>query len=164
MNKNGYIKLPSGSDSNFTYNELIKSDTAKRLGIKNEPNDIQWKALEALTINVLQPIRNKFGLIRVTSGFRSPELCLKINSNVNSNHTRGEAADIEPVDGRIKLFRIIEWIHDNLDYRELIAEFFPDGWIHVAYRNGGNNRTLKLKDNDHNYKVVTLDYIRKLYA
>jgi len=166
MTKNlkDHIKITIEKNSDFLYDEFVKSDTAMRLGIKNEPNDIQWKNIELLVSKILQPVRNKFGSIRITSGFRSPELCLKVGSNASSNHTKGEAADIEPFDTKIKLFDILEWIHNNLDYRELIAEYFPGGWVHVAYREGGNTKQLKLKDSKHNYSIVTLDYIRKIYG
>ena len=156
--KSGIIKI----DSNFTYEEFTKSDVAIRFAIDNTPNDEQLKNIEILTSKILQPIRNKFGKIRITSGFRSPELCRKIGSSIHSNHTRGEAADIEPIEN-IKLFTILEWIHFNLDYRELIAENFPNGWIHVAYREGDNNKQLKLKDSRHHYSIETIDYIRKIY-
>jgi len=151
-------------ESNFLYNELIKSATAIRYGIDNTPNEQEWKCLEALTQNILQPVRDKFGRLRITSGFRTKELCLKVGSSVTSNHARGQAGDIETVDIKIKLFTVFEWIHNNCEFRELIAEFFPHGWIHVAYREGANNKQVKLKDKNHNYKVCNLEYIKKLYG
>ena len=154
-------KIP-GAES-FTYKEFVTSETAIRRGIKNEPNEEQWKAIEELARNVLQPIRNKFGRIRITSGFRSVELCNAVGSNANSNHARGEAADIEPLESNVKLIDILEFIHNELNYRELIAEFFPDGWVHVAYRKNGNEKILKLKDNKHNYDKLSLDEIKKIY-
>jgi len=59
---------------------------------------------------------------------------------------------------------IIEWIHNNCSYRELIAEYFPEGWIHVAYTDDMNNRQLKLKDESHNYERVSLNKIKELYG
>ena len=149
---------------NFKYKEFVRSDVAKRKGIDNTPEDWQWENIERLAVSVLQPIRDQFGRIRITSGFRSVELCLAIGSSATSNHTRGEAADVEPVDGDVTLTDILEWIDNNLEYRELIAEYFPDGWIHVAYRHGDNNRQLKLKDPSYDYARVRLDLIRNLYA
>ena len=150
--------------SNFTYGELIKSDTAQRCGIQNIPGESEWRNLEVLAYCILQPIRREFGPIIITSGYRSKELCLKIGSSINSNHTRGEAADLEPVSD-IPLIEIIEFIYHKLEFRELIAEYFPNGWIHVAYRRKkkGNTRQLKLKDKDHNYTHVSIDYLKKLY-
>jgi len=159
-----YIKLEDGSYSNFRYREFTKSSIAKRFGIKNIPNDSNWYNIELLVQNVLQPIRNEFGPIRITSGFRSVELCRKIGSSPNSNHTRGQAADIEPYDSSVQLVDIMKFVYDNLEYRELIAEYFPDGWIHVAYRAGDNNKQLKLKDRDHNYSRVGMEFIQEKYS
>jgi len=148
----------------FRYGELIKSDTAIRLGIANIPNEEQWVNLETLAVKVLQPVRDVFGSIRVTSGFRCPELCLAIRSSTSSNHTRGEAGDIEPLRRNVSLLNILSFIYETLEFRELIAEYFPEGWVHVAYRKGANDRYLKLKDANHNYEAVSLDYIKQKYS
>lgn len=156
---------------NFEYWEFLKSDTAARLGIVNIPTEQDWQNIEALAVNVLQPIRDRFGRINITSGFRSKELCLAIGSYkevngkkiVTSNHTRGEAADIEPDDYNIPLIDIINFVHNELVFRTCIAEYFPWGWVHVDFRKGANRRVLKLKDKRHDYKMVSIDYLNKLY-
>lgn len=172
-------KIPGAP--NFKYKEFIKSDTAIRKGIANIPNEEQLKSIELLAKNVLQPIRDRFGSIRITSGFRSPELCIAVgsfkrddngnpaldaNGNiiVTSNHARGEASDIEPVDSSIKMIDMVDFIYHNLDFRTLIMEYFPDGWIHVDYREGGNSKKLKLKDATHDYENVTLGYALGIYG
>jgi uncharacterized protein YcbK (DUF882 family) len=156
-------KIP-GAES-FTYGEFVKSDTATRKGIKNEPNEQQWKNIEKLAVNILQPIRNKFGRIRITSGFRSVELCEAVGSSAASNHTKGEAADIEPLENGVTLFDVFEFIHNNLQFRTIISEYFDNnGWVHVDFREGGNVKMLKLKDSKHNYTRTTLDEVRKLYG
>jgi len=148
---------------NFRYREFVRSDTATRLGIDNTPNESQWQCIEKVASNIMQPVREHFGRMKITSGFRSVDLCLAIGSKSTSNHTKGQAVDFEPF-GNIKLFDILEWICYNLEYRELIGEFLPGGWIHVAYREGANTKTLKLKDNNHHYKHVDLEYIRGIYG
>jgi len=155
-------KIPEAE--NFRYKEFIKSDTALRLGIPNVPREHAWVCIEKLARNIIQPVRSHFGRMRITSGFRTVKLCKAIGSSAKSNHTRGQAADIEPVDSDIRLFDVLEWIHENLEYRELIAEFFPQGWIHVAYRENANDRILKLKDANHHYSRVSIDYIRNIYG
>jgi len=131
-----------------------------------------WGVCEIRSVNILQPVRDHFGRINITSGFRSPELCLAIGSYkvvggkpvVTSNHARGQAADIEPDDPSIPLIDIMNFIYNECDFRELIAEYFPGGWVHVAYREGGNAKILKLKDPDHNYKVYDdMRYINSIY-
>ena len=162
--ENDYILMPNGVPSNFQYKEFIKSITALRRGIKNVPKESQWQSIEKLVIFILQPLRTRFGRVRITSGFRSPELCEAIGSSKSSNHTRGEAADIEPLAKNVTLMDILKYTHKNLPHRELIAEYFPDGWVHVAYREGANTETLKLKDEHHNYERVDLEYIVELYT
>ena len=56
---------------NFTLLELIKSDTAIRRGIDNNPNADQIEKLKGLCENILQPVRDHFGRVKVTSGYRS---------------------------------------------------------------------------------------------
>ena len=133
------------------------------MGIRNEPTETQWQSIERVAAHIMQPIRNEFGPIRITSGFRCVKLCLRVGSSPTSNHARGEAIDFEPVNSRIKLITIIEWIYNNLEFRELIGEYFPDGWIHVAYRPYQNIKKLKLKDDRHSYEVVSMPYLLNLY-
>ena len=121
---------------NFTLQELIKSDTAVRLDINNNPNSGQIEKLKALCENILQPVRDHFGRVKVTSGFRSEQLCLKIGSSVNSQHARAEAADFEVIGtDNAELF---DWIKNNLEPDQLILEFYTpgepnSGWIHCSW-------------------------------
>ena len=82
---------------NFTLAELIKSDTAIRKGINNNPNAEQIEKLKTLCEKILQPVRDHFGRVKITSGYRSPELCVAIGSSLNSQYARAEAADFEVV-------------------------------------------------------------------
>lgn len=155
-------KIPGAK--NFKYREFIKSDTAIRLGIDNIPTDDHWENIEKLAVNVLQPARTALGRIRITSGYRSRKLNKVINGSKRSLHCFGCAADIEPLRESVSLLNLLEWIYNNCEFRELIAEFFDDdGWVHVGYVEGKNKKTLKLKDKNHNYKVVSLDYVKSLY-
>lgn len=154
-------KLPMAP--NFRYIDFVKSSTATRLGIVNVPNEQQWQSIERVAGNIIQPVRNQFGPIIITSGFRCVELCLKIGSSPTSNHAKGEAVDFEPLNKNIPLIDVVEWIHRNLPYRELIAEFFPGGWIHAAFRLNKNVGQLKLKDSHHNYSRVSIQELIKLY-
>ena len=121
---------------NFTLQELIKSDTAIRLDINNNPNSGQIEKLKALCENILQPVRDHFGRVKVTSGFRSEQLCLKIGSSVNSQHAKAEAADFEVLGtDNAELF---DWIKNNLEPDQLILEFYTpgepnSGWIHCSW-------------------------------
>lgn len=151
--------------NNFFYYEFFKSSTALRLNINNIPKqNTIWENIKNLTINCLQPIRNQFGPIRILSGYRSPELNQVVGGSLHSNHMFGLAADIEPIYSNVKLINVLNWIYDNLNYKELIAEYFPNGWIHLAFENNNdNNKELKLKDKKHNYSIVDINYINNIY-
>jgi uncharacterized protein YcbK (DUF882 family) len=121
---------------NFTLSELIKSDTAIRKGINNNPNAEQIEKLKALCENILQPVRDHFGRVKVTSGFRSVDLCLAIGSSSNSQHAKAEAADFECIG--VDNAELADWIKDNLPYDQLIVEYYTpgepnSGWIHCSY-------------------------------
>ncbi len=163
MSLDNFIKKPDGKETHFNYKEFVRSEIALRLHISNMPNQDQWGSIEALTTNVLEPIREQFGGIRISSGFRSQALNRAVGSSPSSNHLKGEAADIEPLNYKVPLIEIVKYIHYNLPFHEMIAEFFPSGWVHVAYREGSYNKVLKLKDKDHNYTVVALDYLEGIY-
>lgn len=150
---------------NFTYREFVRSDVARRLKIDNIPqSDVIWENIEKLAIHCLQPIRNKFGPIIITSGYRSPALCRAIGSTLSSNHILGQAADFEFLDKNIRILDAFYWIGKNLLFRELILEYYPHGWIHIAYREGGNTKSIKVKDDTHNYTLLSsIDDIYTIY-
>ena len=125
---------------NFSLQELIKSDTAIRKGINNNPNAEQIEKLKLLCENILQPVRDHFGRVKVTSGFRSSELCHAIGSSVNSQHSKAEAADFECVG--VDNAELFDWIKDNLEADQLILEFYTpgepnSGWIHCSWISEG---------------------------
>lgn len=122
---------------NFTLAEMTKSETALRLNLENQPDEQQLSALKALAENVLQPVRDHFGKgVKVNSALRTLPVNRAIGSGDNSDHVRGQAADIE-IPG-VANAELAEWIKDNLEFRQLILEFYtpgiPDsGWVHVSY-------------------------------
>lgn len=123
---------------NFTLEELCRSEVATRRDIKNNPNAEQLDALRLLATNVLQPIRNRFGPIRITSGFRSNMVNLLVGGSTSSDHCKGMAADIEC--DAVSNLELAEWVRENLAYKQLILEFPPDGWVHVSFDPMNNKR------------------------
>ena len=124
--------------ANFTLKELTRSDTAIRLGLDNTPNAEALENLKLLCEKVLQPVRNHFGKsVTVNSAYRSPESNAAVNGSKSSDHCKGMAADIE-IDG-IPNPELAQWIMDNLEYTQLILEFYTPGgdpnagWVHVSY-------------------------------
>ena len=107
---------------NFSLNEMTKSDTAARKGIDNTPTETHKENMKLLVDKVLQPVRDHFAKsVRVTSGYRSEELCEAIGSSKTSQHAKGEAADFEitGIDNK----ELAEYIIDNLDFDQIILGF-----------------------------------------
>ena len=142
---------------NFSLKELTKSQTAMRNDIDNSPNTEQIVNLTALCNCVLQPIRDEHGRVDINSGLRVLELNRKIGSCDNSQHVLGMAADIEcpAVDN----FELAKWINNNLDFDQLILEFYTageptSGWVHVSYNRDGSNRKKAMTAVKNNGKTV----------
>jgi hypothetical protein len=123
--------------TNFSLHELTKSETALRMGFDNTPGEKETAALKLLAEKVLQPVRDHFGKgVKCNSGFRSPESNAAVGGSRTSDHCKGQAADIE-IPG-VANAELAQWIMDNLEYTQLILEFYtpgiPDsGWVHVSY-------------------------------
>ena len=130
---------------NFSLNELTKSQTAERKGIDNTPSAEHQDNLKSLCEMILQPIRDHFGqVVSVSSGYRSPELCVAIGSSTKSQHASGCASDFE-IFG-ISNKELADYIDQNLDYDQLILEYWKgedepnSGWVHCSYTNGNNRK------------------------
>jgi zinc D-Ala-D-Ala carboxypeptidase len=141
---------------NFTLQEMIKSQTATRLGIDNSPTEAHIEALGALCENVLEPTRANFAApVVVSSGYRSAFLCEEIGSKPTSQHCKGEAVDFEVIGN--DNYKVAKWIESNLDFDQLILEFYESGkpnsgWIHVSYKSDGQNRKQALTFNGRQYQ------------
>ena len=135
--------------NNFSLKEMTASQTADRHGISNNPSEDHMDNLKKLCENVLQPIRDHYGkVVSVSSGYRSPELCVKIGSSMKSQHAKGQAADFE-IFG-VPNAELAKYITERIDFDQLILEFHnPEepnsGWIHCAYKNPEDNRKQVLR-------------------
>lgn len=129
---------------NFTLEELIHSNTAERMGIDNVPKDDKVvENLRSLCLEVLQPLRDYVGApVHINSGYRCPELNMAVGGVKNSQHCRGEAADIRivsPKQGR----EWAAWIEDNCRFDQMLLERNKNGavWLHVSCkRDASKNR------------------------
>jgi hypothetical protein len=123
--------------ANFSLHEMCKSETALRMGYDNTPDEEATENLRLLCEKVLQPVRDHYGKgVKVNSAYRSPESNAAVGGSKTSDHCKGMAADIE-IPG-VANADLAQWIMDNLDYTQLILEFYtpgiPDsGWVHVSY-------------------------------
>ena len=129
----------------FTIEELYASETAKRLGIDNKPSVQKMINLVYLAAYVLEPLRVATGEpVKINSGYRCEKLNKAVGGVYNSQHLKGQAADI-CIDGDMaKGRRWFNYIRDHLNFDQLIWEHDRSGtyWIHVSfvYPDFGKNR------------------------
>lgn len=120
----------------FTIEELYASNKAKELGIDNKPSIQKMIHLVYLAAFVLEPLRVAMGMpIRISSGYRCEALNKAVGGVYNSQHLKGQAADI-CIDGDMtKGRKMFNYIRDNLPFDQLIWEHNKAGiyWIHVSF-------------------------------
>lgn len=114
--------------TNFTFNELIKTDT----GLDNMPNDINIiKNLCRLT-DFLQMIRNELHLpIIVTSGYRSKEVNEAVGCASSSYHVKGLAVDIKCSD----MDKLLSVLHSHLMDIDQLGIYYSNTqqeWYHIG--------------------------------
>lgn len=122
-----------------TIQEFSYSPTAIKKGIHNVMNSIQVNNAIQLCENVFEPLRKHLNApIKISSGFRCNQLNKLIGGASASQHTKGEAFDLELTDR--KLF---DWILKNVEFDQAIYEFGNDthaNWFHISYRKGNNRK------------------------
>jgi hypothetical protein len=148
----------------FDLCEFIRSDYAKRNGINNIPNAEQTENLRELCINILEPLRNHFQIpILLSSGFRCDALNKAIGGAKNSQHTTGEAVDIDhDMSANVVNNKMIfDYIKANLNFDQMIWEhgtsLNPD-WVHVSYVAKDKNRNQILRAVKHGGKTTYEKY------
>jgi hypothetical protein len=130
---------------NFTLDEFLVSEKAKDMGVSNAPSwDEHDRVLEELTSlvkHVWQPVRDRFGPVKITSGFRNYIVNKAVGGDEKSQHRKGEAGDGE-VPG-VDNLTVARWIVANCSFDQLILEGYSGGntgWIHVSHKANKPNR------------------------
>jgi hypothetical protein len=126
--------------AHFSLVEFIRSESAKRHGVSNQPTPEHIQNIKILCERVLEPIRIKFGPISLSSGYRSKVLNHYIGGSLKSQHCEGRACDID-MDGMgdVTNKEIFEYIKNELEFDQLINEF-NYSWVHVSYNLGKNRK------------------------
>ncbi len=126
---------------NFLLSELIRSSTAKRLDIDNEPTKKHLRNLQRTVDLLLQPLRDAVGPIRVSSGYRSKALNRAIGGSNKSQHCKAEALDLQYWEDGIMNNKVIyDWIiKSDIEFDQMINEF-DFSWIHISLAKKKNRK------------------------
>jgi zinc D-Ala-D-Ala carboxypeptidase len=130
--------------NNLSLAEMTKSSTAQRRGIDNMPTPEHMENMKVLAEKIFQPIREHFNRpILISSGYRSKALNDAIGGSQTSQHSIGEAIDIDMDGTTLSNTDVFNYIKDNLEFDQLIWEFGNDekpDWVHVSYKANGPQR------------------------
>jgi len=125
---------------NFTIEEL----TATSTGIDNHATSEAVVKLFYLAQFILQPLRNEWGRIRVTSGYRNLLLNQHVGSKGTSQHLRGEAADIQMIDADLGV--VFDWLvnESKIVFGQAILERKGSAeWIHISLPRMGQKKNMQ---------------------
>jgi len=131
--------------THLTMAEMIRSETAKRKGISNTPKPEHLDNMKVLAKKIFEPIRNHFKTaIYISSGYRSEALNKAIKGSKSSQHSLGQAMDIDmDGSGTISNRDVFYYIKENIEFDQLIWEFgdnYNPDWVHVSYAEGKNRK------------------------
>ena len=133
----------------ISFKEGIKSNTALRLNIDNNPDAYELGNMRTIAQAIFEPLREWVeGPIKINSFFRCKELNSAIGGSERSQHCQGKAIDIDDTYGHKTNAQMFDYIKNNLNFDQLIWEFGNDvnpDWVHVSYVNNNENRGRCLK-------------------
>ena len=125
---------------NFSMEEFVRSETAGRMGISNEPDSRARLAIINLCTKLLQPLRDAYGKpMEINSGYRCPALNEAVNGAKGSQHMKGEAGEVR-CDRPAELVRCL--MDEGLDFDQCIRY---STFVHLSYKLEGENRRQFLK-------------------
>ena len=138
--------------AHITFEEATHTST----GLKNLPDLNAINNMTVLAEKVFEPLRAYFGVpIRINSMYRSQAVNKAVGGSPTSQHTLGQAMDLDAGDLNIKIW---DYITNHLVFDQAIYEFGDDAqpdWVHVSYRTGAN-RKQKLRSIKKNGKTIYL--------
>lgn len=120
----------------FSWDELTRTGQTA-LQAANRAEAEQYRAsLTKLATDILEPIRAKFGPVKINSAFRGPSVNAAVGGSKTSQHMKGEAADI--VAPSVSVEELHRWIcaESGLAFGQCILEKSapskPFTWVHVS--------------------------------
>ena len=141
--------LDSPCGQHFAYRDLIEcGETQARTGLPNLPKQPgSYTALHDLAVNILDPVIDYYGMVRLAYGFSGPELARKIEGRIAPKLDQHSAFELNrkgelvcrrlgaAVDFIIEdedMEEVARWIIGNLPYDRLYF-YGKDRPVHVSY-------------------------------
>ena len=125
----------------ISYTEATHSPTAVKLGINNNPNEMQLEAMKLVAEKCFEPLRIWYNKpIKVNSFFRSDLLNRAVKGSLTSQHKKGEAIDLD-AGSKEENKKLFDWIKANLDFDQLLNEY-NYSWVHVSYSKTKNRKQI----------------------
>lgn len=125
----------------ITFTEATHSPTAVKLGINNNPNEDQLKAMKLVAEKCFEPLRLWYNKpIKINSFFRSDLLNRAVKGSLTSQHKKGEAIDID-AGSKEENKKLFEYIKNHLDFDQVINEY-NYSWVHVSYSKTKNRKQI----------------------
>ena len=125
----------------FALSEFTRSAKALEKNIDNTPDVESVQAMQELCIHILEPLRRRFGVLKITSGYRSPAVNALVGGALTSQHLKGEAADLFVSSNEVAL-KMFHFVRLNLDFDQMLLEYRKDKvhCLHISYTADRPNR------------------------
>lgn len=128
----------------ISYLEATTSQTAIRNGVKNIPNKKELANMKLVAEKLFEPLRSEFGAIRISSFFRNKETNRLVGGSATSQHTKGQAIDIQGLKG-VTNRQLFDFVKNKLEFDQLIWEFGTKkepAWVHISYSDKKNRKQI----------------------
>lgn len=119
----------------FTWGEMTRTGQTALQDKNREEAEKCKPAITELCKKLMEPIREKFGPLRINSCFRGPAVNSAVGGSKSSQHMVGEACDFVPLNDKIALMTVVDWIRkeSGLKWGQLINEHPGNSkWIHIS--------------------------------
>ena len=152
------IPLDTKLSANFSWAEMTRT-SHEDLQEKNLQEAEQYfEKAKVLCETLLEPIRAKFGPLRVNSGFRGPAVNTRVGGSKGSQHMVFEACDFVPLAKGVTPKMVFDWVRkeSKLQFGQLIYEHPGSSlWIHISLGKPYRKSVLEVLDYD-GTKYVTV--------
>lgn len=116
---------------NFKLGEFFVSSSHPKVARGMNPTRESIDMFLLLCVLCLQPVRDKFGPVKVTSGMRNQQLNVLIGGSSTSQHSRGRACDFT-CPGKSDMKEVYLWVLEKLNWSGELLYYEKRGHVHVG--------------------------------